>query len=269
LLNAAERLKCRLSSSDVLDRDQLLEIAADEQHHSLRLSRRELDQLLEQHDFDTVLAELMETTLAGGRRNNCHLEDLAGVVAVGGGAQLPWLRRWLADNTSPAPLLTPPPVDAVALGALKLTPGVAIRDVLNKGVSVRTWDQRTNRHHWHPLFVAGQPWPSSEPLELILAASQTGQRSIELVLAEPLTQGRHSVVFVNGLPTVRELETSESDHLPWPSDPLVLPLSPPGEIGEDCLHLRWSIDADARLQLTVRDLRSQKQLPTVSLGTVR
>jgi molecular chaperone DnaK (HSP70) len=65
----------------------------------------------------------MEATLAGGRRNNCHLEDLEGVVAVGGGAQLPWLRRWLAENTAPAPLLTPPPVEAVALGALKLTPG--------------------------------------------------------------------------------------------------------------------------------------------------
>ena len=74
---------------------------------------------------------------------------------------------------------------------------------------------------------------------------------------------------MNGLPTVRELATSESDHLPWPSDPLVLPLSPPGEIGQDCLHLRWSIDAEARLQLIVRDLRSQKQLPTVILGTVR
>jgi hypothetical protein len=33
--------------------------------------------------------------------------------------------------------------------------------------------------------------------------------------------------------------------------------------------LRWSIDAEARLQLIVRDLRSQKQLPTVILGTVR
>jgi molecular chaperone DnaK (HSP70) len=269
LLNAAERLKCRLSSNDVPDRDQLLEIAADEENHSLRLSRRELDQLLEKRGFDTVLSDLMETTLAGGRRNNCHLEDLEGVVAVGGGAQLPWLRRWLADNTAPAPLLTPPPVDAVALGALKLTPGVAIRDVLKNGVSVRTWDQRTNRHHWHPLFVAGQPWPSSAPLDLVLAASQTGQRSIELVLAEPLTQGRHSVVFVNGLPTVREIETSESDHLPWTSDPLVLPLSPPGDIGQDCLHLQWSIDADAQLQLTVRDLRSQEQHPSVILGTVR
>ena len=269
LLNAAERLKCRLSSSDVTDRDQLLEITADEQQLSLRLSRRELDRLLEQHGFDTVLEELMETTLAGGRRNNCHLEDLEGVVAVGGGAQLPWLRRWLAENTAPAPLLTPPPVEAVALGALKLTPGVSIRDVLKNGVSVRTWDQRTNRHHWHPLFVAGQPWPSQDPLELILAASRTGQRSIELVLAEPLTQGRHNVVFVNGLPTVREIETSESDHQPWPNDPLVLPLSPPGEVGQDCLHLQWSIDADAQLQLIVRDLRSEEQHPTMILGTVR
>jgi hypothetical protein len=33
--------------------------------------------------------------------------------------------------------------------------------------------------------------------------------------------------------------------------------------------LRWSIDADAQLQLTVLDLRSQKQLSTVILGTVR
>jgi hypothetical protein len=146
---------------------------------------------------------------------------------------------------------------------------VAIRDVLKNGVSVRTLDQRTNQHRWHPLFVAGQPWPSTSPLDLVLAASWTGQPSIELVLAEPLTQGRHSVVFVNGLPTVRELETSESDHLPWPSEPLVLPLSPPGEVGQDCLHLQWSIDADARLQLSVRDLRSQEEQPTVILGTVR
>ena len=269
LLNAAERLKCRLSSSDVSDREELLESAVDEQQFSLRLSRRDLDQLLQQHGFETALAELMETTLAGGRRHNCHLEDLDGVVAVGGGAQIPWLRRWLAENTAPAPLLTPPPVDAVALGALKLTPGVAIRDVLKNGVSVQTWDQRTNRHRWHPLFVAGQPWPSTSPLDLILAASQPGQSSIELVLAEPLTQGRHSVVFVNGLPTVREIEVGEDEHQPLPGDPLVLPLSPPGDIGEDCLLLQWSIDAEARLQLSVRDLRSGEQQPTVSVGTVR
>jgi hypothetical protein len=33
--------------------------------------------------------------------------------------------------------------------------------------------------------------------------------------------------------------------------------------------LQWSIDADAQLQLTVRDLRSQEQHPSVILGTVR
>ena len=74
---------------------------------------------------------------------------------------------------------------------------------------------------------------------------------------------------MNGLPTVQDIETRENDHQPWPSEPLVLPLFPPGEVGQDCLHLQWSIDADARLQLSVRDLRSQEEQPTVILGTVR
>jgi hypothetical protein len=33
--------------------------------------------------------------------------------------------------------------------------------------------------------------------------------------------------------------------------------------------LQWSIDADAQLQLIVRDLRSEEQHPTMILGTVR
>jgi hypothetical protein len=33
--------------------------------------------------------------------------------------------------------------------------------------------------------------------------------------------------------------------------------------------LEWSIDVDAQLQLTVRDLRSQEQHPPMILGTVR
>ncbi|BEV36721.1 Hsp70 family protein [Synechococcus sp. M16CYN] len=269
LLNSAERLKCRLSNIAISDREELLELAINGQQHSLRLSRRALDRLLDHHGFNVALSKLMEATLAGGRRHNCHLGDLEGIVVVGGGARLPWLRRWLIENTAPAPLLMPPPVEAVALGALKLTPGVAIRDVLRNGVSLRTWDQRSNRHRWHPLFVAGQSWPTSNSLDLVLAASRPGQDNIELVLAEPLPQEIHSVVFVNGLPCLRENEAGKGRHQLWPGDPLVLPLSPPGKTGEDCLHLRWAIDAKAQLQLSVRDLRSNEQYPTMLLGTVR
>ena len=269
LLNAAERLKCRLSDTALAAREPLMELAVDEQEHVLRLSRSELNALLLERGFGDALEQLLETCLAGGRRNNCSLEDLEGVVAVGGGAQLPFLRQWLSEHTAPAPLLTPPPVEAVALGALQLTPGVAIRDVLQHGVSLRFWDQRSNSHRWHPLFVAGQPWPSPAPLELVLAASRTGQRSLELVLGEPIPQGSHSVVFIDGLPTLQEQTAGEVSHQPWPGIELVLPLDPAGEQGEDCLRLRWSIDQEAQLQLEINDLRSGRTWSQPMLGAVR
>ena len=190
-------------------------------------------------------------------------------MAVGGGAQLPFLRQWLSEHTAPAPLLTPAPVEAVALGALQLTPGVAIRDVLQHGVSLRFWDQRSNNHRWHPLFVAGQPWPSPSPLELVLAASRNGQRQLELVLGEPVPEGSHSVIFVDGLPTLQEQTGGEVSHRPWPGEPLVLPLEPAGEQGMDCLQLRWSIDGEAQLQLEIKDLRSGQTWGKPTLGAVR
>ena len=271
LLNAAERLKCRLSEDDLSERQPRIERTVDDQgqEHELSRSARELEKLLHTRGLSRALEQLLETCLAGGRRNNCNLEDLQGVVAVGGGAQLPFLRAWLQNNTSPAPLLTPPPVEAVARGALGLTPGVAIRDVLQRGVSLRIWEQRGNSHRWHPLFVAGQPWPSGEPLELVLAASQTGQTSIEIVLAEPLPDIGHDVVFVDGLPTLKERPAGATSHQAWPGTELSLPLEPAGMVGEDCLKLRWSIDSDAQLQLDVTDLRSEQQLPKQTLGTVR
>jgi hypothetical protein len=269
LLNAAERLKCRLSDTTLAEREQLMELAVDHQEHVLRLSRSELNTLLLERGFGDALEQLLEACLAGGRRNNCSLEDLEGVVAVGGGARLPFLRKWLTENTAPAPLLTPPPVEAVALGALRLTPGVAIRDVLQHGVSLRFWDQRSNSHRWHPLFVAGQPWPSPAPLELVLASSRTGQSSLELVLGEPIPQGSHSVVFIDGLPTLQEQPAGEISHKPWPGDALVLPLEPAGEKGEDCLRLRWSIDSEAQLQLEIKDLRSGQAWSHPRLGAVR
>ena len=272
-LNAAERLKCRLSDPELPEQTVLLEqvadAGADNAAPQLRLSRRELETLLEERGLGRALAELLEATLTGGRRHGCDLTELDGVIAVGGGAQLPWLRRWLAEHTAPAPLVTPPPVEAVAVGALSLTPGVSIRDVLQRGVSLRTWDRRTQQHRWHPLFVAGQPWPSPEPFELVMAASRDEQTELELVLAEPHEQGRFSVIEVDGLPVLQQGAAGELEHRPWSGEPLLLPLDPPAQAGEDCLKLQLRIDDAACLQAEVTDLRSGTTLPPLALGSVR
>ncbi len=271
-LNAAERLKCRLSDRELPENQVLSESftnSPEEVERMMQLSRRSLDELLQDQGLDEALAQLLETTMTGGRQHGCDLDGLQGVVAVGGGAQMPWLRRWLALHTQPAPLLTPPPVEAVALGALQLTPGVSVRDVLNNGVSLRVWDQRSHRHRWHPLFVAGQPWPSSAPLELRIAASRPEQTELELVLGEPSADGRHDVVFIDGMPTLRRRDAGETTHQTWEDPELVLPLDPPGDIGEDCLKLELRIDSDAQLIVEITDLRTGLTLPSRRLGTVR
>ena len=273
LLNAAERLKCRLSQVDLRAEATQLEIAADSEGNEvlpLRLCRRELEELLIARGLLNSLASLLNETLARGRGNGCELKDLQGVVAVGGGAQIPLVRSWLQQQTQPAPLLTPPPIEAVAVGALQLTPGVKVQDVLHRGVSLRCWDQRGGQHHWHPLFLAGQPWPTTAPLELVLAASRIDQLELEVVLAEPDINESHEVIYIDGMPTLQSKPAERKLH-PWPGTcpTASLALQPPGQPGQDCLRLQFSIDDDAQLQMEGLDLRSGERLGKQKLGTVQ
>lgn len=161
------------------------------------------------------------------------------------------------------------PVQAVAMGALSLTPGVTVKDVLSRGVSLRCWDQRSGEHRWHPLFVAGQPWPSERPLQLVLACSRTGQEQLELVLGEPSDEERSEVVFVDGLPTLRRRQAGSAAVRSWERQPEALPLVPPGSPGSDRWELNFSIDGAGCLQLEGRDLLSGAALPPRSLGRLR
>ena len=79
----------------------------------------------------------------------------------------------------------------------------------------------------------------------------------------------HSVVFIDGLPTLQEQTAAEVSHQPWPGIELVLPLEPAGEQREDCLRLRWSIDQEVKLQLEIKDLRSGRTWSQPTLGAVR
>lgn len=167
------------------------------------------------------------------------------------------------------PLRGERPIEAVALGALALTPGVTVKDVLSRGVSLRCWDQRSGRHRWHPLFVPGQAWPTERPLELVLAASRDGQHQLELVLGEPQDGERSEVVFVGGLPVLRRRPAGEAAVEAWPRQPEALPLDPAGSAGVDRLRLRFRIDPEGQLRLQAEDLLSGSVLPERSLGSVR
>ena len=266
LLAACERLKCQLS-----EQEQALTLWAAEGQPplELRLRRSQLEALLARQGLLELLDELLEQALAGARAAGVQPRDLAAVLRVGGSSRLPLIQRWLAERLAGVPLRGERPVEAVAMGALSLTPGVRVCDVLSRGVALRCWDQRSAEHRWHPLFVAGQPWPSPRPLELVLACSRPQQRQLELVLGEPAAEERREVVFVDGLPVLRRRPAGSARVIPWEQQPEALPLEPPGQPGEDRWELAFHIDANGQLVVQGRDRLNGTPLPERPLGRLR
>jgi len=267
LLDGCERLKCALSTND-----QALVVVSgrDGSPRELRLNRSELSQLLHQHGLIQQLDLLLDEVLAAGRAASIGLEAISAVLPVGGSSQLPAVRQWLVERLGTRPIHLQRPVEAVALGGLALTPGVRIQDVLSRGVSLRCWDRRSNRHLWHPLFMAGQSWPTTSPLELVLACREDQQPALELVLGEPGDERRGEVVFdAAGVPLLRPALAGEASVRAWPQQPDPLPLDPPGRQGEDRLRLRFWINVNAELELECTDLLSGLNPPVQKLGRVR
>ena len=272
LLNAAERLKCRLSKINIKSTEHLLEVEKENDSnkviYELTLSRKELEEILTEKGLLKIVSDLLDKTLDMGELNGCKPADITGVVLVGGGAHIPIIQRLLEEKIQPTPLLKPPPIEAVALGALYLTPGVTIKDVLQYGVSLRCWDQKSSKHIWHPLFLPGHPWPTSKPLELILSASKVDQAEIELVIGEPELYGSYEVKYLNGVPTI-EKNPNDPKVIPWREEILQIALNPLGQPGEDCVKLNFNINKNAELEIEGKDIRSQEIFLRKIVGKVK
>jgi molecular chaperone DnaK (HSP70) len=267
LLSCCERLKCQLS--DAREALVLWCPEASAAPLGLRLSRSELEELLQKRQLLQLLDELLEQVLASARACGVSEREIDAVLPVGGCSRVPLIRSWLQERLPHVPLRGERPVEAVALGALRLTPGVVLRDVLRRGVALRCWDQRSAEHRWHPLFLPGQPWPSEQPLQLRLGCSRNEQADLELVLGEPQEERRSEVVFVNGLPVLRRQSAGTAAVEAWAAQPAALPLAPAGQPGPDRLELRFSINADGELMVEGQDLLTDQVIPARRLGSVR
>ena len=154
------------------------------------------------------------------------------------------------------------------MGALNLTPGVQVKDVLNKGVSLKCWNKKNEKHIWHPIFLAGQPWPTSKPLEIILAASVNNQLSIDLIIGEPVEEGSNEIIYIDGIPTLKTIETK--DKIKKLKNTIVsIPLNPPGKVGQDCIKLNFNINVNCQLKVEGIDLRNNNAITSKILGKIR
>ena len=273
LLNAAEKLKCRLSDVKLNDNKKITEevsIKSQAEPKQFSLSRLELEDLLNEKGLFKSISKLLEKTLSMGRSNGYEIEDLTGVVIVGGGSQIPSIKKFLIEKIGEAKLLVPPPIETVAIGALKLTPGVIVRDILHRGIALRYWDQKQKYHSWHPLFFSGQPWPTIKPLEIVISANTENQLEVELIIADNEMNQNQEIIYENGIPVVQDNDQGSFPKVsPWRSNPVMIKLDQPGQPGFDCLKLRFSINKSCQLHVEGFDLRSNNMVINKTIGSMR
>ena len=183
---------------------------------------------------------MLKDLLNEARGKFCTVDNLNAIILVGGGTQIPLIKNWITKKISNVQIKSPPPVESIALGALAMTPGVKIKDILNKGLSIRLFNRREQKHFWHPIFFKGQTWPTENPFKLILQASKNNQKFFEIIIGETKKEREYDVIFENGLPKLSEFQ-SEEEIVKWNKEPLKIELNNKSNLGEDNLTLLFKI----------------------------
>jgi molecular chaperone DnaK (HSP70) len=212
--------------------------------------------------------------LQQARRQGIEVDDIDAVLLVGGTVQIPAVQTWIQQYFAPTRIRCERPFEAIAQGALQLSQGFDLKDFLYHSYGIRYWDRRNNCHNWHPLIKAGQPYPMSNPVELVLGASIDNQPSIELIVGELGAEMAGTEVYFDGDRLITRNLTSGQTQVQPLNDRegarSIAQLTPPGHPGSDRIKVQFLIDDQRFLRITVEDLLTMETLlenrPVVQLS---
>ncbi len=258
-LRLAEQLKIQLSTALNASESYFDDETFDS--YELTLKRDQFETVLQAQGFFERLDERVSQVLQQGRRQGVDIADIDAVLLVGGTTQIPAIQTWIKARFENTKVCCDRPFTAVSAGALQLQQ-VKLTDFLYHGYGIRFWDRRNNCHGWHSIIPQGQPYPMSQPVELVLGASSEKQPSIELIIGElGREQGSTEVYFEGNRLVTRQTQAGQTLAQPLNDKaPNIASLNPPGMPGEDRVRLSFTVDQDRLLRLTVEDLLTEEVL---------
>ena len=267
-LSIAENLKCNLSKKEIKAEQQYIASFFDDfdKKKEFLISKKIFEDILISNDLIKLLNSLLKNLLNDARGKDCNLNDLWSIILVGGGTQIPLIRNWISYKIPGIKIDYPPPIESISLGALSLTPGVKIKDILSKGLLIRLFNKRENKHFWHPIFYKGQTWPTEKPFELVLQPSTADQVKFEIIIGETVENNDFDIIFQNGLPKLAEMQKEENIKA-WDRKPLMLTINCPTILGQDCLKLVFTINDDSHLLVECKDF-SENKIGLFNLGSI-
>ena len=147
-----------------------------------------------------------------------------------------------------------------------MTPGVQIKDILIKGLAIRLYNKREQKHRWNPIFCKGQTGPTENPFKLILQASKNNQKIFEIIIGETKKEREYDVIFEDGLPKLSAIQ-SEEEIIKWDKKPIKIKLEKKSNLGEDNLKLFFEITKKGDLLVKCFDMKD-KFLGEYNLGNI-
>ena len=257
----AERLKIKLSyqneATEAYFDDETL------QSYELSLDRDSFGRLLSSRKLFSQLDELLNKIAQQARRSAVEITNIDRVVLVGGSVQLPQVKTWIEERFAKTQIEQEQPLTAVASGALQVAKGIEVKDFLYHSYGIRYWNRREKRHSWHPLIKSGQPYPMAQSVNLTLGASVENQPYIELVVGEMGSDSVATEVYFDGDRLVTRSLDSQMTVKPLndtDTAKTLARLEPLGQPGSDRVELRFQVDDDCLLRVTVEDLLTEELL---------
>lgn len=225
---------------------------------------RRLESLLANLPCPDVRAHVhkaVERALDQARLHGIRRDEIRRVVPLGSGSLLPEtldaLREKFGDR-----VLARADAPPAGSGAWALLTGKTSDDRVQHTYSLQIRDPDTGEYRYPVVVDAFTRFPTREPTaRYVVNVVYDGQYELHLRLYRKVRSGAprpgaREVLFGDDR-KIRFLDPSDDDdlHEPAPHEPLVIPVTPPGQVGDRRFLLEFHVDGQKRLLTSVRDLR--------------
>lgn len=232
--------------------------------HTESWSHEKFQEILKREDLAAQVQNAIDRALEEARLAGIHKDQIRKVILLGGGTRIPLVRLALEENFGDR-LTGGPPELAPGRGGIRFLSDSPVDDMVRQSYSVQVRDPISGEYHYPVIVEKYTRYPTRNPTaRYIVNTFFDGQYEVHLRVfrttgAGEATGDREILFGEDGKISFVSASTEEA-HEPVMEAPLVIPVQPPGRIGERRFLLEFRVDSHKRLTLTVKDLREEKVL---------
>lgn len=278
LLVACEKAKEQLSYSDQADIHVVDPVSS--ATLSGTFTRGQFEEILDRHELFTEINRIVRSAINAARERGYNEENINSILMVGGTSAIPSVQRTLRQFFGKERVRYDHPLDAVARGTAAFIAGVDFFDHIQHDYAIRYVNPSTHQYDYRIIVHKGTPYPTPAPIARLSVKasyehqSQLGLAIFEIAESSSISSDSVEIVFdPSGVARVMQITPNDVEQrsLFWmnESQPTFLPANPPAVRGEPRFEVEFCVDANKRLTMTSRDVKTgiitHKDYPVVKL----